>query len=93
MPVSKITPYFPKLMYQRYFDEKTDEAIEELGKDVRRSLRATHRTIKNPPPSGFLTSKDAYLNAYAEHEVPNPVFNWYNNSGPAIDPSHYLLDS
>ena len=70
-------------MYHLYFDEKMDEAIEELGKDVRRSLRATYKSFKNPSPSGFLRSKDTYLQAYDGHEVSNSLFNLHNSSEPS----------
>jgi soluble epoxide hydrolase/lipid-phosphate phosphatase len=69
MAISSIVKDYPKMMYQRYFDEKMSEASEELGKDVRRSLRGTYRTSKNPPPEGFLKSKDAFLDVYAEDQV------------------------
>ena len=68
LPISNIVKDYPKLMYQSYFDEKMNEASEGLGKDVRRLLRGTYRTIKNPPPEGFFKSKDAFLHVYLEDE-------------------------
>ncbi|KAF8335589.1 alpha/beta-hydrolase [Amanita rubescens] len=69
MAISSIVKDYPKMMYQCYFDEKMSEASEELGKDVRRMLRGTYRTLNNPPPEGFLKSKDAFLDVYAEDEI------------------------
>ncbi len=69
MSISSIVKDYPTLMYQCYFDEKMSEASEELGKDVRRLLRGTYRTLKNPSPEGFLKSKDAFLDVYTEDEV------------------------
>lgn len=61
LPIANLVPQFPMLGYQVYFDKMTDQAILELNQDVRRSLRATLRTVQSPPPSGFLTSKTSYL--------------------------------
>lgn len=64
MPIENLLPLFPTLTYQLFFDRKTDEAIAELDKDVRRSLRATLRTTESPPPGSFLQSSDSYLGAW-----------------------------
>ena len=56
----------PRLAYQLFFQDKTDAAVAELDKDIRRSLRATYRSVDAPPPDAFLTSKDSYLAAYDE---------------------------
>ena len=40
-PFTPIEPYLevvPKLAYQIYFDSKTEEAMAELNKDIRRSI-------------------------------------------------------
>lgn len=59
------------LTYQLYFDSKTLDAVEELDKDIRRSLRSTHRTKSSPPPDAFLTSTDNFLGAWADvDEIP-----------------------
>ncbi|KAF8632815.1 hypothetical protein AX15_001675 [Amanita polypyramis BW_CC] len=68
-PVSHATRYFSRLTYQVYFDEKMDSAIAELNKDVRRTLRATYKTLKNSPPDAYLTSKDSFLDAYGQEEI------------------------
>ena len=64
MPIENLLPLFPTLTYQLFFDRKTDEAIAELDKDVRRSLRATLRTADSPPPESFLQSGDSFLAAW-----------------------------
>ena len=51
----------PRLAYQLYFQQKTDEAIAEMNKDIRRTLRATLRSVTSAPPEKYLTSKDSYL--------------------------------
>ena len=68
-PISQLTKYFPRLPYQVYLDEKMDEAITEMNNDVRRTLRAIYKTLENPPPASFLTSKDSLLDAYGQEEV------------------------
>jgi hypothetical protein len=63
-PITALVPYFPKLAYQVYFAEETSIAITELNTDIRRTLRATLRTVKSPAPSGFLASNSSYLDAW-----------------------------
>jgi hypothetical protein len=67
LSISSIVKEYPKMMYQSYFDEKMNEASEELG-TFNALLRGTYRTIKNPPPEGFFKSKDAFLYVYPEDE-------------------------
>jgi soluble epoxide hydrolase/lipid-phosphate phosphatase len=54
----------PKLAYQVFFENRTTEAVAELNNDIRRSLRATLRTVNSSPPDSFLTSTSTYLSAY-----------------------------
>lgn len=64
VPIENLLPLFPALTYQLFFDRKTGEAIGELDKDIRRSLRATLRTMESPPPEAFLQSRDSFLGAW-----------------------------
>ncbi|KAF5361510.1 hypothetical protein D9758_006213 [Tetrapyrgos nigripes] len=72
-PVSALTSVLPKLTYQLYFDQKTAQATEELNKDIRRSVRATLRTVDSPPPDDFLKSSDNYLDAWENYKEIPPV--------------------
>ena len=63
-PISTLVPLVPHFAYQVYFAEQTSAAIAELNKDIRRTLRATLRTVASPPPSDFLTSNTSYLDAW-----------------------------
>jgi hypothetical protein len=63
-PISALVQLFPHLAYQVYFAEQTSTAIAELNTDIRRTLRATLRTVASPPPSDFLTSNSSYLDAW-----------------------------
>jgi soluble epoxide hydrolase/lipid-phosphate phosphatase len=54
----------PRLAYQLFFDEQTPAAIDELNRDVRRTLRGTLRDVATPPPDSFLTSRDTYVGAW-----------------------------
>lgn len=38
--------------------------MAELDQDIRRTLRATLRTVASPPPDTFLKSNDSYLSAW-----------------------------
>jgi soluble epoxide hydrolase/lipid-phosphate phosphatase len=57
-------PTFPHFAYQVYFGDETSTAIAELNADIRRTLRATLRTVASPPPSGFLLSNSSFLAAW-----------------------------
>jgi hypothetical protein len=65
--IEQLVPVLPHLSYQLFFDKKTPEAIAELSKDIRRTIRATllASDISSPPP-GFLTSKDTFLGTWSE---------------------------
>ncbi|KAF5365162.1 hypothetical protein D9757_011761 [Collybiopsis confluens] len=73
VPVKELTAAIPKLTYQLFFDEKTTEAIEELDRDIRRSIRATLRTKDSPPPDEFLTSPESFLSAWNHIDEIPPV--------------------
>ncbi|KAG2361232.1 Alpha/Beta hydrolase protein [Suillus spraguei] len=61
---AQLAAVMPKLAYQVFFENHTKEAVAELNKDIRRSLRATLRTVNSAPPDSFLTSTSTYLSAY-----------------------------
>lgn len=52
------------MTYQVFFDSQTDIAIAELDRDIRRSVRATLRTVASPPPDAFLKSNESFLSAW-----------------------------
>ncbi|KAI0303058.1 alpha/beta-hydrolase [Russula brevipes] len=66
----------PRLAYQLFFDEQTPAAIDELNRDVRRTLRGTLRDVATPPPDNFLTSRDTYVGAWdgVDEIPPIPFF-------------------
>ncbi len=68
-----LTPWFPKLTYQLYFDKKTAEAVKELDADIRRSLRSTLRSKSSVSPPTFLTSENDFLGAYKDVVEVNSV--------------------
>lgn len=63
-PMRELSEIVPTLSYQLFFDHSTSDAVEELDHDVRRTLRATLRSVASPPPKGFLTSRTSYLSAW-----------------------------
>jgi soluble epoxide hydrolase/lipid-phosphate phosphatase len=65
-PIDSVLPLMPRLTYQTYFRDHIDKAAQELELDVRRSLRALYLDLNNPPPIEFLTSREAFLDAYSE---------------------------
>lgn len=66
VPISALVPEFPHLAYQIYFADQTSTAIAELGTDIRRTLRATLRSVESPPPPNFLLSNSSYLVAWKD---------------------------
>lgn len=54
----------PSLAYQVFFDSQAEAAVAELDKDVRRTVRATLRTIASPPPDDFLKNEKSLLAAW-----------------------------
>ncbi|KAK7053783.1 bifunctional epoxide hydrolase 2 [Favolaschia claudopus] len=73
VPMEHLVSFLPKLGYQLFFDKNTPEAIAELDKDVRRSIRATLRTVASPPPEEFLKSTASYLIGWDGVDVIPPV--------------------
>ncbi|GAW05471.1 alpha beta-hydrolase [Lentinula edodes] len=73
VPIKHLTSAIPKLTYQLFFDGKTAEAVEELNKDMRRTVRATLRTKDSPPPDDYLTSPYSFLDAWGHVEEIPPV--------------------
>ena len=63
---------FPKLAYNIFFQNDTTEAAKELSQDVRRTLRATLRTVDSPPPAAFLEQTDSFLRGWDSVSVVCP---------------------
>ncbi|KAJ7755164.1 alpha/beta-hydrolase [Mycena metata] len=75
MPIEHLVVALPKLNYQLFFNKNTPEAITHLDKDVRRTIRATFRTVASPPPDEFLKSPTSYLSAWDDVvEIPPVPF-------------------
>ena len=85
-------PTLPKLAYNVFFDEKTQEAITELNADVRRTLRATLRSVASPPPDVFLQQTDSFLRGWDGIEVRCPASVSYENDANE-EYSHHLSHS
>jgi soluble epoxide hydrolase/lipid-phosphate phosphatase len=64
VPIQGLVGVLPKLTYQIYFDSKLDAAVAELDQDIRRTIRATLRTVDSPPPDEYLKSPDSFLGAW-----------------------------
>ena len=62
--MTSLAQALPHFAYQVYFAEHTSAAIAELSADIRRTLRATLRTVVSPPPADFLLSNISYLAAW-----------------------------
>jgi len=63
----------PRLAYQIFLGETPEAATTELDADIRRSLRATLRTVASPPPASFLTDEDSFLHAWENVTVIPPI--------------------
>ncbi|KAF7354667.1 Bifunctional epoxide hydrolase 2 [Mycena sanguinolenta] len=75
VPIEHLVVALPKLSYQLFFNQNTQEAIAELDKDVRRTVRATLRSVTSPPPDDFLRSKESFLGGWADvTEIPPVPF-------------------
>jgi len=72
-PIKELTTLFPTLRYQVFFDSQTDMAVVELDKNIRRSVRATFRTVASPPPDTFLKSNESFLSPWDSVEEIPPV--------------------
>jgi len=70
MPVEDIAKVLEKLTYQIFFEKHTANAIKELDTDIRRTLRATLRTVASPPPDAYLKSPADFLGAYDGIDIP-----------------------
>lgn len=58
----------PKLAYTVFFEKQTSAAAKELGKDVRRTLRGTLRSVNSPPPDAFLQQTHSFLYGWKDVE-------------------------
>jgi soluble epoxide hydrolase/lipid-phosphate phosphatase len=73
IPVEKLSKALPKLSYQSHFEKRTSQAAAELNKDIRRTIRATLRTVGSKPPDAFLRSRTSFLKAYRHMDKIPPV--------------------
>ncbi|GLB33227.1 putative alpha beta-hydrolase [Lyophyllum shimeji] len=73
VPIKQLVPILPKLAYQLFFDSTLDAATAELDRDIRRTVRATLRTVSSPPPDLYLQSQDSFLDAWGHVEEIPPV--------------------
>ena len=74
LPIKDLVPHLPKLAYQLFFDGSVEDAAAELDSDVKRTMRATLRTVDSPPPKSFLTSNKTFLGAWEGAEIPPVPF-------------------
>jgi len=75
-PAEQLAAQLKHLTYQIYFEKQTAAAVQELNRDIRRSLRATYRTVDSAPPEAFLVSRTSFLDAWSEYDTipPSPFF-------------------
>ncbi|KDR74298.1 hypothetical protein GALMADRAFT_250096 [Galerina marginata CBS 339.88] len=75
-PIKDLVKLLPTLAYQVFFDSQPDAAASELNEDIRRSLRATLRTVASPPPDSFLKNPESFLAAWdgVDEIPPIPFF-------------------
>ncbi|THH17595.1 hypothetical protein EW146_g3260 [Bondarzewia mesenterica] len=73
MPTEALLEHLPRLSYQLFFDKKTSDAVDELAKDIRRTLRGTLRTADSAPPDAFLTHTDSFLKGWDDTEEIDPI--------------------
>ncbi|KAJ7911118.1 Alpha/Beta hydrolase protein [Mycena leptocephala] len=64
VPMEHLAAALPKLSYQLFFNKNTPEAVAELDNDVRRTIRATLRTVASPPPDEFLKSRSTFVGGW-----------------------------
>jgi len=75
VPMRALVAAHPRLAYQVFFDTQTHEAVAELERDIRRTLRGTLLHLTSPRPEDFLTSSDTFLGAWDHfEEIPETVF-------------------
>ncbi|KAJ7983035.1 Alpha/Beta hydrolase protein [Mycena polygramma] len=73
--IEHLVAALPKLSYQLFFNHQTPEAIAELDKDIRRTIRGTLRTVASPPPDEFLKSRVSFLAGWNDvAEIPPVPF-------------------
>ncbi|PAV20580.1 alpha beta-hydrolase [Pyrrhoderma noxium] len=73
VPMKDLAAHLPRLAYQIYFSDKTEEAVAELNKNIQKSLRSVYRSVNDPPPEEFLLSKSSFLDAYGPHQEIRPI--------------------
>ncbi|ETW84768.1 epoxide hydrolase [Heterobasidion irregulare TC 32-1] len=73
MPTTALLEHLPRLSYQVFFDEHTSDAVNELKKDIRRTLRGTLRTVDSPPPEAFLMQTDSFLAGWSDVKEIDPI--------------------
>ncbi|PPQ72056.1 hypothetical protein CVT26_006738 [Gymnopilus dilepis] len=75
LPIKDFVPHIPSLAYQLYFNTQPEASVAELDKNIRRTIRATLRTVSSAPPDAFLKSTESYLASWeAVSEVRNVFF-------------------
>ncbi|KAL6304154.1 Alpha/Beta hydrolase protein [Sparassis latifolia] len=72
IPISVLDEVVPKLAYQ-VFLSNVDVAAKQLNADIRRSLRATLRTVASPPPDTFLADPNSYMGAWDGVKEISPI--------------------
>jgi len=77
MPTNELGLFFETFRYQAFFNSNPEAAAKELAKDIRRTIRATLRTVDSPPPSAFLKSNESFLRAWDHIEEVNGHFTLY----------------
>lgn len=73
VPTRYLSKLAPRLAYQSFFNEFTEQATGELDKSVRRSLRAVMRGWHNPPPEAFLTSTTSLMDVFEDNDELEPI--------------------
>ncbi|KAG5638231.1 hypothetical protein H0H81_001105 [Sphagnurus paluster] len=73
VPIKALVPMLPKLTYQLFFDARLDDAVAELDQDIRRTVRATLRTVDSPPPDAYLQSSESFLDSWRDVEEISPI--------------------
>ncbi|KIK82094.1 hypothetical protein PAXRUDRAFT_67755, partial [Paxillus rubicundulus Ve08.2h10] len=67
---ASLSASMPTLSYQVFFEKNTSEAVVELNRDIRRTLRGTLRSVDSPPPPEFLKSRDTFMGAWEGRQIP-----------------------
>ena len=69
VPIAHLVASLPKLAYNVYFERSTQEAIQEMNANIRRTLRGTLRSVASPPPDLFLQQTDSFLHGWGGIDV------------------------